>query len=217
MKTVPLGGQKAAGRVALVDDEDYDLVTQYRWRVWEYQQDGRVTKGPYAISGRGMRMHALIMGRTWIDHIDHDGLNNQRSNLRPATNTENQHNARSLCGSSQYKGVTWLPRRRRWRAAIGDGGGTHYLGLFSSEIDAALAYDAAAREKFGTFAYLNFPGETRTPIRAQPRRAGRPRGTTALRVHLAAALAAPAMRARLRPALNAAVGAHPRALMRFAT
>src|SRR5580704_8392166 len=98
METVPLHGKKAAGRVALVDDEDYELVMQYRWHVWETPPTAtRRGTGPYARAnigyGRSERrsaaMHCLIMGQRGIDHIDHDTLNNQRSNLRPASHRQN--------------------------------------------------------------------------------------------------------------------------------
>src|SRR6185437_13748204 len=105
MKTVPLGGKNARGRVVLVDDEDYELVSQYRWHVLEQVEPGRRPVGPYAkttrkLNGRyvTIRMHILIMGRKGIDHRDHNGLNNQRSNLRIATGSQNNQNMRSALG-----------------------------------------------------------------------------------------------------------------------
>lgn len=91
MRTVPLHGKRAAGRVALVDEADYDLVMQYRWTVHQVSSGAdRKPSGPYAICrnpGDGthnVMMHALIMGFTGIEHADGDTLNNQRSNLRKA-------------------------------------------------------------------------------------------------------------------------------------
>jgi hypothetical protein len=165
MRTVPLSGKKAAGRVALVDDEDYDLVMQYRWHIHDPEpKPGQQRKGPYAVTngyagGRRhyQRMHCLIMGRKGIDHKDHDGLNNQRSNLRPATGSQNNQNARPrLAGSSQYKGVCLVRRGRWWRAYIDCDGKRRWLGDFASELEAAYAYDAAARALFGEFACPNF-------------------------------------------------------------
>jgi len=161
MKTVPMRGKKAAGRVALVDDEDYDLVMQYRWYVYEEIRNGR-PHGPYALAwpnGVMTRMHVLVMGVRGVDHANRNGLDNRRENLRPATGSQNQGNRRSVPGSSsRYKGVSWHKQRRKWRASIRPPGGPHrHLGLFADEEDAARVYDAAAREAFGSFACLNFP------------------------------------------------------------
>jgi len=166
MKTVPLGGKKAAGRVALVDDEDYDLVMQYRWHVYEpAPKPGKRPKSPYAVTtvrrnGRNdvLRMHKLITGWPLTDHADRNGLNNQRSNLRPATRGQNNQNSIGHAKRrSQYKGVCWIPERKLWRANIHYDERQHLLGNFVSELQAAYAYDAAARETFGEYARTNFP------------------------------------------------------------
>ena len=168
MKTVPLRGPKAAGRVALVDDEDYELVARYRWTVMEHDPaaPGRRSHGPYAISDmrRGRRkigevvwMHHLITGSRGIDHADGDGLNNQRSNLRPASRGQYAANSRKNPGrSSKYKGVSWDRQRSRWAVFIMIDGKKFGLGRFTDEEDAALTYDVAARDAFGEFARTNF-------------------------------------------------------------
>jgi hypothetical protein len=159
MMTVRLGGKKAAGRVALVDDGDYDLVMQYRWFVQEDTRPGQ-RSGPYARAqlpapGREhLFMHSLIADFPKPDHIDGDGLNNQRSNLRPATASQNMANRRAW-GRSPYKGVSW--GGYSWAARIGHEGKILRLGYFKSEEDAARAYDIAAIELYGGFARLNFP------------------------------------------------------------
>lgn len=166
MKTVPLHGKKAAGRVALVDDEDYDLVMPRRWWVLERKIKGQRTRGPYAVTGTkkadGRRslisMHQMITGYPMTDHKNHDGLDNRRSNLRTATKAQNAGNSRPAQGnSSRYKGVHWNSGRRGWRAAIVHQGKDRYLGTFDTEEDAALAYDTAARELFGEYAAPNLP------------------------------------------------------------
>jgi len=102
-------------------------------------------------------MHCLIMGLKGIDHIDHDGLNNQRSNLRPATGSQNNANQRShLTGSSQYKGVSYYKPAGRWSASLRTQQQIIYLGRFGTEEEAARAYDTAAREIWGEYACLNF-------------------------------------------------------------
>jgi hypothetical protein len=181
MRTIPLGGKRAAGRVALVDDDDYDLVMQYRWHVREYWRPGRVRPmGPYAMTnvrrdGRRVTlfMHNLIMGSTGIDHESGNGLDNQRSNLRPATHDQNMHNRRPNLGhSSQYKGVTWRRNSGKWHARITLDGKRRSLGYFAGEEDAARAYDVAALASFGEFARPNFPAET-VPTYAEVVDAGR--------------------------------------------
>lgn len=161
MKIVQLYGEKAAGRVALVDDEDFELVSRYRWNLWEARAN---SNGPYATSWTrldGKRaavwMHRVLTNWPGTDHIDGNGLNNQRSNLREATYLQNARNRRPRLGCrSAYKGVTW--NSGKWTASIYlDGHCLKPLGRFSCEEDAARAYDAAALEHFGEFAWLNFP------------------------------------------------------------
>lgn len=165
MRTIPLLGKNAAGRVALVDDEDYELVSQYRWYLYEGRPRGAGRRsGPYALTriwdGRKCQrllMHTLIMGRKGIDHRDHNGLNNQRYNLRPATPGQNARNSRTRVTpkSSRYKGVCLL-ESGLWRAYIHADHKRRNLGDFVSEEEAAYAYDAAARELHGEFACPNF-------------------------------------------------------------
>jgi len=91
-----------------------------------------------------------------IDHINGDGLDNRRCNLRLATNTQNRRNGKAHSdGTSRFKGVCWDKFRGRWRADITFENRSIHLGRFHSETDAAIAYDAAARDLFGEFARLN--------------------------------------------------------------
>lgn len=158
---VPLGGKKAAGRVALIDIDDYPLVIDHPWHVHEGTNAGSVY-GPYAAFKRTVKvyMHSLITGLPKVDHQNGDGLDNRRENLRPATQSENAANSRKAAGcTSRYKGVSWSSSKKRWRANIATGGRQIFLGYFSDEGVAARAYDAAARETFGRFARLNFQEE----------------------------------------------------------
>src|SRR5215469_13359184 len=147
MKPVPLHGNLAAGRVALVDDEDYELVSQYRWNVYERRRASAPRiHGPYA-HGRmigdhtyaKVYMHRLLVAWPRVDHIDGNGLNNQRSNLRAATLGQNEANSGPRYGTSQFKGVSL--DRRRWRAQITIDRRNYRLGYFATEEDAACAYD----------------------------------------------------------------------------
>jgi len=166
MRTVPLRGKLAAGRVALIDDEDWDLVSQYQWNVLEMFRAGRVN-GPYARAKSGPQqilMHNLITGWPRVDHIDFNGLNNQRSNLRPATALQNKANQRPRLDSvsSAFKGVSWQQRpgrAGRWIARIMVDGHRRTIGRFLDEEAAARAYDAAALAAWGEYAWLNFPDD----------------------------------------------------------
>jgi predicted nucleic acid-binding Zn ribbon protein len=160
MKTVPLHGKKAAGLVALVDDEDYGFVLPFRWNV---KESGRMIYAmANVVRGDGshttISMHKLITGWPMADHANHDGLDNQRSNLRPATPSQNSMNNRPRRNtSSRYKGVGWQKNQGVWVAHVGTPAGRIYLGIFASEESAARAYDTVARQAFGEYACLNFP------------------------------------------------------------
>src|ERR1700733_1474331 len=178
MRTIPLVGKNAAGRVTRIDDEKYEIVSQYRWYVREtLREPVRRNTGPYAFTMVGSKqagtrtsilMHCLIMGATGIDHIDHDGLNNQRYNLRSATERQNNRNQRSRFGfTSEYKGVYWSRQKLRWHALITVNGDSRHLGFYVSEMEAALAYDDAALKWFGEFACPNFPDGVPQIVRDQ--------------------------------------------------
>jgi hypothetical protein len=93
-----------------------------------------------------------------VDHIDGNGLNNRRSNLRICTRAENNRNRRPTPGgSSRFRGVYRCRVADRWIANLSVNNRTVYVGLFADEVEAALARDAAARKHHGRFAWLNFP------------------------------------------------------------
>ena len=160
MRTVPLYGRKASGRVVLVDDEDYGFVMQYRWNISEPPGSATpyaMTNLPMARPHRTAQMHCLLTGYPLTDHRDRNGLNNQRANLRIATPGQNLQNQRSRGGASVSTGVSRAASRGRWVAFIRKNGHRRTLGTFGDEISAALAYDAAARQLHGAYARVNFP------------------------------------------------------------
>lgn len=157
------------GKVALVDDEDYEWLNQWRWHARKDSKTYYAGRSVYMGGGsknpriRTISMHRLIINipdGIDVDHIDHDGLNNQKHNLRIATRTQNQYNRTSRHGSSsKYKGVTILQKGKekgRISAEIRCGKKRICLGHFRNEEDAARAYDQKAKELFGEFATLNF-------------------------------------------------------------
>lgn len=146
------------GLVTLVDAADLPLVD----RRWYAKPHGRTVYAFARINGRTVYLHRMLLGLTdrkvEVDHINHDGLDNRRSNLRIVTHRQNSANTRGLPGStSRYKGVSWQKAMHKWSAQIGHNGRDIHLGFFADEIDAALARDAAALELQGEFAFLNFP------------------------------------------------------------
>ena len=152
------------GKVALVDDEDYELVKQYKWcavfhrHTWYAYANTKQIKGK---KSQTIRMHRLILGlgfgnKLKSDHIDGNGLDNKRQNLRICNNQQNCSNKKIYGkGTSKYKGVYWVKSLKKWRAMIGYAGKRIHLGVFSIEECAALAYDFAAMKYYREFAHFN--------------------------------------------------------------
>ncbi len=152
------------GKVALVDDEDYEFLMQWKWYTsavrcgdlfyaynrGSFNEDG---KRPLII------MHRLILGITdkkiLVDHKNHNGLDNRKGNLRQCSYSQNSTNRRKMPAiSSKYLGVSKI--KNKWRAHFTKNNKQIFLGYFDNEVDAALAYDKAAIETYGAFANPNF-------------------------------------------------------------
>jgi len=150
------------GKFAIVDAADYDWLSSFKWHAHKVKRTFYAARG-IRLDGkqRQDRMHRVIMGAGddhIIDHINRDGLDNRRANLRLCTLSENARNTHSRKGaSSAYIGVSWHKRSGKWLARLKVAGRDKYLGVFYCEADAAHAYDAAARNHFGEFANPNFP------------------------------------------------------------
>ena len=142
---------------------DVELVSGLNWSV-KKRPHTNYAQAWNPLTKRPVMMHRLILGeppsdqKVIVDHRDGNGLNNQRSNLRWVTKQENNCNRRSV-GSSQFLGVSWNKRHRKWTSQIRKDGKRTHLGTFVSEIEAAKAYDAKAIQLHGEFANLNFPME----------------------------------------------------------
>lgn len=163
--SIPISGGKA---YAIVDDQDAALILQSTWYL---AHNGYAHRNLPRGKKRGgvTYMHRLIAGfaetSEQVDHIDGDKLNNRRANLRVANFHANQWNRKKTklvqgkSTSSRYKGVTWDKTGRVWVGQITQNRRRFHLGRYQCEEEAARAYDAAAIQKFGEYARLNFPGE----------------------------------------------------------
>ena len=174
-------------RQVLLDECDLEILKYAKWYTTGHQKS-RKSKTNYAASRRNNRtdkegfkwlgthlsMHRLIMSRVLgrelsqdeiVDHINGNGLDNRRCNIRLATHAQNAYNSKKDPNmfSSQYKGVCWIKEKQRWCAYIGSwkkkSNPRTYLGGYDSEEEAARAYDKEAKARYGEYAHLNFPEE----------------------------------------------------------
>ena len=155
----------AQPRYAKVDPGDYKRLRGYEWFARKGKNSFYARR--HAAGGKGKNGTLVYLHQEIIkvpegmvvDHINHDGMDNRRANLRPATHSQNlcHRGKRSGATQSKYKGVYWRKKNRKWQALITFQRKKIYLGYFRSEIDAANAYDRAARKYHGEFACLNFP------------------------------------------------------------
>lgn len=151
------------GLIAKVDEEDWVTLglSRYTWQAKKHGHKSYVIANVWNSERKqqvGVRMHRLILNAQpgqFIDHIDGDGLNNLRTNLRFASNAQNQQNTSSRRGSSQFKGVSWMVSKGKWLVAFRCEGQHHFVGYFDNEIEAARAYNAAIVPLAGMYARLN--------------------------------------------------------------
>lgn len=144
------------GMLALIDEEDRSIVEPYRWQALRSKNTMYAKRDTYPLR-MCVYMHRAILGiidsPLHVDHINRNGLDNRRCNIRTATVRQNLHNTRMNCrNTSGFRGVAYHSYGK-WIARAGD----TYLGYFPSREEAARAYDAFVRRMFGEFAVLNFP------------------------------------------------------------
>lgn len=152
MREVPLTG----GWVSVVDDADYDLVARWRWhlqtvRGLKYARRNTIVDG----RSRSIYIHRVLMRPPpglVVDHIDGDGLNNSRANLRLVTRSQNVANHRRV---GPHVGVSWSSRTGKWRATYGHLGARLEVGFFDSRDEAAFARDYVALHLRGDVGMLN--------------------------------------------------------------
>ena len=155
MKKIKLTKRK----YALVDDENYEWLNQWKWHY-----DQGYARRQFRIDGkvRMIKMHRLILGivddkKKLTDHINMNGLDNRKKNLRIVNHSQNQWNrTKYKTNTSGYKGIGWSKAAKKWRTKIRVKSKLIHLGYFKSKINAAKAYDEAAKKYHGKFAKINF-------------------------------------------------------------
>jgi hypothetical protein len=171
---IPLVGERGRGMFVLLDAADVPLAQEYRWYVSTFKHLLYAT----AYERRTQRvtsLHRVLMQPAdglVVDHIDGNGLNCTRDNMRVVSQRANTRNRKAKpFGTSRYKGVSYRAVVNKWEAGIRTDNGDLYLGQFPTEDDAGRAYDSAAHHFFGEHARFNFPLEVprmyapRVPLR----------------------------------------------------
>lgn len=148
------------GQFTLVDDEDYERLSRFKWYARKSKNTFYATRR-LGKHGDHIQMHRDIVGineypKLFADHEDHNGLNNQRDNLRVATRSQNNANKKAI-GVSIYLGVFYNKQcvNKPWYSRIRKNKKTRHLGYFANEMEAAIAYNNAAIKIHGEFANLN--------------------------------------------------------------
>lgn len=153
------------GKYAIVDPDDFGWLNKHKWHIstgggtFYAVRTTRLQNGKNRIVIKMHRQLLKVPHHLFVDHINHNGLDNRKANLRPATGAQNNRNRRKVrlnSFHSKYKGLTWYKREKRWAVRIMADRKSVFLGYFQNEIDAAKAYDIAAKKYFCEFAALNF-------------------------------------------------------------
>ena len=152
------------GKVALVDDDDFDELNKFKWCA----NESPTTKGLFYVLRNGgnkthVFMHRIIMNvhkGEYVDHINRDGCDNRKCNLRVCTHSQNIHNHKLFKNNtSGLHNVYWSKHAKKWRAYVRENKKKIMLGSFDTKDDAGRAYDKRAKELYGEFAVLNFSEE----------------------------------------------------------
>ena len=152
------------GKFAIVDKKDFDFLNQFKWFAYKSDNNFYAKRSVIAFENgikktKTIRMHRFILKAKkgqYVDHVNHNGLDNRRKNLRLCSNAENIRNQRKrACNTSGFRGVYWHGQTQKWIAQIKVNYKGIALGYFENKIDAAIAYDKAAIKFHKKFAMTN--------------------------------------------------------------
>lgn len=150
------------GKLCFIDRADMGIVKNYHWFAHRNGKTFYCMTHDWDKNGKRVfiAIHRLLINvpkGMQIDHVDRNGLNNTRKNLRECSPIENSHNKGvTSANKSGYKGVSFYTKHNKWRASLKCNGKEYYGGIYSCRIAAAYRYDQIARQVFGEFAYTNF-------------------------------------------------------------
>src|SRR5690606_5233426 len=156
---IPLSSRKYRNLYTIIDEQDAEAVQRHTWVPLVRHGRSGTVYAKARIGQKTVLLHRFLMNPEsgeYIDHIDGDGLNNQRRNLRVCSNSENLMNrGRNRNNTSGYKGVYWSKKDKSWVARLTVGGSVVWSGYYKDPIEAANAYDRKAREVCGEYAKTN--------------------------------------------------------------
>lgn len=167
MKVIKINSKVHGELEILVDDEDYEYINQWKWHAYKNPSSNiiyarrNVNKNRKNPKNQSFYLHRQLLKLTSlkdiVDHVDHNGLNNQKYNLRIGTHKDNMQNINShKDSSSKYIGVFWDKSRNKWAAGFSLNGVPKRIGRFNSEEDAAKARDEIVKKYYGKNVNLNF-------------------------------------------------------------
>jgi len=153
------------GKSTIVDSKDFNYLNQFKWYFMGNGRSNYAVRSHCSKNGKHSTifMHRVILERQGIklegmetDHINRNGLDNRRENLRMVTVSQNQQNStKKINNKSGYKGIVFRSDVKKWRAQIGIDGKPQSLGYFKDKIQAAIVYNETAKKLFGEYANIN--------------------------------------------------------------